>query len=1138
VSLAALVREEMRLRWAKGERVWAEEFLARHPRLAGDPELMLDLVYAEFVLREQAGESPDPAEYLARFPAHADALRRQLDLHRALHAAGSLAPAPDEPTVHQPGTPRTRDGTVPDTRGEEEERGGVGPVSVPGYEVLGVLGKGGMGVVYKARHRALGRVVALKMVLHAEYAGPEERRRFRAEAEAVARLQHPGVVQVFEVGEHNGLPYLALEYCPGGSLAQELTGTPWQPGPAAVLVEALAQAVQAAHAAGLVHRDLKPANVLLAADGTPKVADFGLAKRLDVEGQTQTGAVLGTPSYMAPEQAAGKKGIGPAADVYSLGAILYELLTGRPPFQAASAVDLARQVAAEEPVPVRRLQPKVPRDLETVCLKCLEKQPRKRYASAAVLAEDLRRFGAGAPVSARPLGKFERGLRWARRHPAVAVAYGLVFLVVVLGGLGGGVTWLWQRSEQARGQLADEKRQSEAARHEAEQARTRLAEASYLRQVGLACREWQEAEVDRAEQLLESCPPQRRGWEWHYVRRLCHADLLTRRGHPDPGLAFGPDGQRLASVSPDHTIQIWDACTGREISLCQGHAGTVASVVFSPDGLSLASASADHTARVWDGRTGRERFPLPHKEPVVRAAFSPNGRFIATAIVHETITLWDAYDGQVVRTFKGPAGQTHGVAFSPDGRRLAGWGIAGKTDISGKGEVKLWDRQTGREVLSIGHTVDIIDVAFSPDGGRLAGASIDKTVRVWDVRTGRLVLTLSGHSDQAAAVTFSPDGTHLASGGSDQTVRVWDAATGQEVVCHKGHKGPVTNVAFSPDGQRLASRSADGTVKVWRATADPRADCLAGHTRMIAEVKVSPDGRTLASSSCDGTIRLWDLATRRPGLSLPAHPSGVECVAFSPDGKRLASGGKDGLIKVWDVSTSKEVLSWTGHAAPVWSVAFSPDGTRLASVGCAYEDKQGRLFPGEARLWDARTGEVLFTLRGDWHGFICLAFSPDGKRLACGSYRDVVMWDVETGQQQLSFRAHADLVVGLAFSPDGRRLASASFDKTVKVWDATSGTPLYTFDGHTARVTCVAFSPDGRRLASGGDDHTIRIVVADTGEEALSLKGAIGPVHSLAFSPDGNLLVSGGWDSLVRVWDARPPDENRQAVATPGGSDR
>jgi CHASE3 domain sensor protein/tRNA A-37 threonylcarbamoyl transferase component Bud32 len=301
--------------------------------------------------------------------------------------------------------------------------GGTAPVPIPGYEVLGELGRGGMGVVYRARQTKLNRLVALKMILSGGHAGEADLARFVTEAEAIARLQHPNIVQIHEVGDHGGLPFFSLEYCGGGSLDKKLAGTPMPPREAARLVETLARAMQAAHEKGVIHRDLKPANVLLAEDGTPKITDFGLAKKLDEAGQTASGAIMGTPSYMAPEQAGGKSNeIGPAADIYALGAILYECLTGRPPFKAANPLDTILQVVGDDPVPVRRLQPKVPADLEIICLKCLRKEPRKRYGSAAMLAEDLRRFQAGEPILGRPAGRVEPTAKWVKRHPAGAAA--------------------------------------------------------------------------------------------------------------------------------------------------------------------------------------------------------------------------------------------------------------------------------------------------------------------------------------------------------------------------------------------------------------------------------------------------------------------------------------------------------------------------------------------------------------------------------------------------------------------------------------------------------------------------------------------------------------------------------------------
>ncbi len=338
----------------------------------------------------------------------------------------------DPPRPRNEAFPVSQHATVPPEEQRPETRTGDWP-AVPGYEILGELGRGGMGVVYKARQLSLKRTVAVKMILAGSFAGPRELARFRTEAVAVARLQHPNIVQVYEVGDLKGCPYFSLEYVPGGSLAEHLDGKPWPARRAARLVETLARAVNHAHRQGIVHRDLKPANVLVGQEEIPKITDFGLAKQLDSEaGLTPSDAVLGTPSYMAPEQANGKyKRVGPAADIYSLGAILYELLTGRPPFEADTPLDTIMQVVSEEPVPPRVLRPKLARDLETVCLKCLHKQPERRYRSARALAEDLHRFVSAEPIRAKPVRAWDVAVKWVRRNRLVAILIAVLLLGVV-----------------------------------------------------------------------------------------------------------------------------------------------------------------------------------------------------------------------------------------------------------------------------------------------------------------------------------------------------------------------------------------------------------------------------------------------------------------------------------------------------------------------------------------------------------------------------------------------------------------------------------------------------------------------------------------------------------------------------------
>jgi serine/threonine protein kinase len=417
-ELVAAVRREQRRRWLQGDRVPIETYLAEFPVLHEDRARVLALIDHEVALREEAGETPTLDEYLRRFPGDETALRRLFALHRAV-SGGLLRKlaAPRPPPAEAATLPPAPAGSQPDTLPAEGH-------AVAGYEIVKELGRGGMGVVYQARQTALKRTVALKMVLAGAHAGEADLARFRTEAEAVARMQHPNIVQIHDVGERDGLPYFSLEYVDGGSLADQLDGTPWPARQAAELVETLARAMDYAHQRGIVHRDLKPANVLLTADGTPKITDFGLAKQLEEKkGLTRTGAVMGTPSYMAPEQAEGKaKEIGPAADVWALGAILYQLLTGQPPFQAATALDTLLLVVSADPMPPRERNPGVPRDLETICLKCLQRETEKRYASAGDLADDLRCFLTGEPIKARPpsvgqrtVKAWKRGDRWARR---------------------------------------------------------------------------------------------------------------------------------------------------------------------------------------------------------------------------------------------------------------------------------------------------------------------------------------------------------------------------------------------------------------------------------------------------------------------------------------------------------------------------------------------------------------------------------------------------------------------------------------------------------------------------------------------------------------------------------------------------
>jgi WD40 repeat protein len=999
----------------------------------------------------------------------------------------------------------------PVVRAPEDEPPGVRP-AVPGYEVLGELGQGGMGVVYKARQVSLNRAVALKMLLGGAHARPRDLAHFRLEAEALASLHHPGIVQVYEVGECDGHPYLCLEFVEGGSLAERVRGRPQPPSEAARLVQALARAMHAAHQAGVVHRDLKPSNVLLAADGTPKVTDFGLARRLEGGArQTASGDVMGSPSYMAPEQAGGRSHTaGPAADVYALGAILYECLTGRPPFQAATVVETVMLVLTAEPVPPRRQQPALPRDLETICLKCLAKEPGRRYADAQELAEDLDRFLTREPIVARRVGWLERLALWVRRRPTRAAACGLAALVLVLAGLGGGATALWQRAEGALQREQRAKEDVELARAAERKAKDDLDRALDLHRVLFAHAAWRDNAVGRAEQLLLECAPERRDWEWRYVYRLCHTELVRLRGHTSHviSVAFSPDGSRLLTASWDGTAKLWDAATGQEVLPLRWNADSATAAAYSPDGRRLAAAAVDGTFKVWDAATGQELLaPKGHSQWVTAVAFRPDGKRLATACKDGTAKVWDAATGEEIRTLRGPPGEALGLAFSPDGTRLAtGYQF---------GAVQVWDAATGKELLTPrGHAGAVNGVAFSPNGRRLATASNDGTAKVWDAATGKEIRILRGHAGTVFGVAFSPDGQRLATAHENGTAKVWDAATGQESLTIRGHTLFVRSVAFSPDGRRLATASNDGTAKVWDAAVDQEFLTLKGHPARVQGVAFSSDGTRVASAAADGTTKVWDAAARKEIYSFPG-PLPAYSVAFSPDGRRVATAQEGGTARVWDAVTGKEVLILRGHAGHVFGVAFSPDGRRLAT---ASED-------GTAKVWDAATWEEVLTLTGHVGPVRSVAFSPDGTRLATASFDGTAkVWDAATGQAvRMLKEPGTDRLHCIAFSPDGRRLAAAClFECTAQVWDAASGRDLLTLKGHTFHVVAVAFSPDGKRLATASEDGTAKVWDAVTGQETLTLNGHAGGLTSVAFSADGSRLATAGLDGTVRIWDAPP----------------
>ncbi|HZU38081.1 MAG TPA: protein kinase, partial [Gemmataceae bacterium] len=1001
---------ELDRRLRRGEPCRAEHLFASLPNLAHAEESALELIYTEFVIREELGEQVSAGEFFRRFPQWHDALVRQFEVHAALHDTNLSRASPTAPTE------------TPLEEASSPAALVLPPKQIGPYEIIREVGRGAMGVVYQAQHRLLRRTVALKMVLASTHTGATALTRFQTEAEAAARLHHPNIVQVYDVGTFEGRPYLALEYIEGGSLAAQLTGQPQQPRQAAQLLHTLATAVAYAHRRGVVHRDLKPGNVLLEEHSrAAKISDFGLAKVLDRPGSpTESGVIFGTPSYMAPEQAAGQnREVGAAADVYALGAILYELLTGRPPFRAENVLTTLQQVASEEPVPPERLQADLPRDLATICLKCLEKDPGQRYVSAAALAADLRRFLDGEPIVARPSNLWQRGWKWARRRPSLAALVGTLSLaaVALL------IISLWynallraaldqsdQRGSEAQQatidalrerheaedkgrhlQAAVEKLRRQSIEHQAviedlrrhrsalQTAYEKIEQKNSEARAAMAESRRREAETRRQAQLLARQTSQLQH-QVDYTRQLLYTAQISQveatwGTDPTRALALLEDNERCPPELRDFAWGMFHHLCKQDHVLVTAHTDEVQAIAYAPRGDILATAGGDDTIELWNGRTFRLRKILTgHDAPVTCLKFSPDGHMLASGSEDHTVRLWDVPSGRVIGLLTGHAGTVDALAFTTDGQTLA----AGAAD----GSIRVWDVPTGKPVTTLtGHAAAVQALHFSAKGDLLTSASSDRTVRIWDLATLDSDQERSRFSmDLPATVTalaLSADGKWLAAAGREPaTLELFELHATALVHKHtlRGHVDRIRTIAFSEDGRLLATAGDDQTIRLWEVATGSLRDTLTGHRATIHSVAFAPDGRSVTSAGEGTDVHIWSLPTRLPDLFRPAGkaPARIVALALSPSGKLLATGGYVDRVELRDAHTLKRLARLPGPGSTVWALAFASDNRMLAVAG---ED-------GTVQLWDVDHRRRLASWAAHRQRLRAVRFSPDGHTLA------------------------------------------------------------------------------------------------------------------------------------------------------------
>ncbi len=1173
---------------------------------ASDDREPIEVLAEEFLERRRRGETPSLTEYVEHYPHLAEQIR---DLFPTLVFMDEIDPHSTD--LSRPRLPAA------------SELSQLGD-----YRILRQIGAGGMGVVYEAEQLSLQRRVALKVLSPQTLGDAKARERFRHEARAAARLHHTNIVPVYEVGQDGDVCYYAMQFIPGQGLDQVIrelrrlrapSRTEWHDASAtpetasrvaqsllngqfakppatassathslsnisgtraghrpyyrsvALLGRQTALALAHAHGRGIVHRDVKPSNLLLDDSGVVWVTDFGLAKTAD-DNLTRTGELPGTLRYMAPERFEGQ--CDARADIYALGLTLYELLVLEPAFEASDRLHLMDRIRHRDPPRPRSVDRRLPRDLETIVLKAIDKEPRRRYQSADEVAEDLRRFLADEPIRARRTSWYERTLRWCRRKPAAALLIVVSLATLISLAVALVVATFNARLQDTNARLAD-------ALGDADRQRQKVEQLLYLNKITLAGRAWSEGDVSRTEQLLAECPPALRGWEWHFLQRHCHQEYQVLRDNPPEmyGVAYSPDGRLLVSCGKENGIRLWDASTG-QLSECRAipSLGRFRCMAFTPDTRLLAAGNNGAVVCVWDGATGEEvaRLKMPEMErdsPLLPASEERTG----SRAPKERRRPW-------------PAGGVRSVAFSPGGEYLAagGWAYLPQQHNS----VAVWETATWtrKRVVDL-HSEPILAVSFDPTGRELyavfgsstvdSGKSSLATFRAWNVANDELVQSFQWPMSGETQAAISPDGRWLALSSGDGTICLWDRPAGQQVRAFTAHAGASTHLTFSADSRRLASCGDDRHIRLYDVAGGRELAALRGHAAWVNQVAFHPAGRWLASASDDGTVRIWDTQDLQAIRRLDGLTDVSICVQLDPDGRWfiVQTDEPDRHEFLWDAQARRKVIQyavrgwgfgwWAPHPASLsrdgtwftsqgdwWVVGQRRRGTKVWDMrtgdvlwsardvhgnehfGKAEFDPQGRCLailraegPPVVQLLDVATGECLWTHAEEDGAPAALAFSPEGRQLAVlwkwsgdgAADARLLFLDTADGRLLRTVAERSSMTPPLVFAPGGNLLASVGGEMgSVQFINATTGEIVRSASAHKWMVTTLAFSPDGTRLASGSHDRTIKLWDTATGQETLTLSGHRSPVTSVWFSAEGRRLMSCDHSGEVRTWDATP----------------